>query len=117
MKIVEAVDNDLEVCFDTNHLMQETPEEFVVVVKDLITTVHVSDYDGEERHWLPGPGGIINWNSVIAELTAIGFEGPWMYEVLRDGGHGRDENYTAKDLTENWKQLKSDYLNYSKKGY
>lgn len=108
LQIIEAVDNGLEICFDTNHVLQEKPEEFVRRAGSLITTLHVSDYDGlDEKHWLPGRG-IINWNQVIHELVQIGYEGPWMYEVVPREGDNPVIN--AKTLVEKWEILKKDYL-------
>ena len=48
---------------DTNHLLQETTEEFIRTVGGEISTLHVAEYDGiDERHWLPGhEEGVITW--------------------------------------------------------
>lgn len=108
LQIVNAVDNGLEICLDTNHILQEKTEEFIKKVGDVITTLHVADYDGiDERHWIPGRG-VINWNNVIHELVKIGYEGPWMYEVVRRDGD--DPMPTAQRIVENWEELKSVYL-------
>jgi sugar phosphate isomerase/epimerase len=43
------------VCFDTNHLLKESSEDFARAVGPHIVTLHVSDYDGkDERHWMAG---------------------------------------------------------------
>lgn len=108
LHIINAVDNGLEICLDTNHILQESTEEFISRVGDHITTLHIADYDGnDERHWLPGRG-TINWNNVIDELVNIGFDGPWMYEVVRR--EGDDPMPTAERLVENWEKLKINYL-------
>jgi sugar phosphate isomerase/epimerase len=108
LQIIEAVNDGLEICFDTNHVLQETPEEFVRRAGSLITTLHVSDYDGlDEKHWLPGRG-IINWNQLIRELVQIGYEGPWMYEVVQRAGD--DPVINAKTLVEKWESLKKNYI-------
>lgn len=108
--IINEVDKGLEICFDTNHVLQESPEEFVRKAGSLITTLHVSDYDAvDERHWMPGRG-VINWNQVIHELVKIGYEGPWMYEVVR-----RESDVPVTDiegLVKTWELLKADYLNF-----
>ncbi len=85
LRIVNAVGNGLEVCYDSNHMLQESPEEFAANLGSLITTVHMSDYgyvDGrlDERHWLPGEG-VINWTNVISELVKAGFQGPFLFET------------------------------------
>jgi sugar phosphate isomerase/epimerase len=72
-----------------------------------IIATHISDYDFvNERHWLPGEGKV-DWQEVIAILTEIGYDGPWLYEmglvcpktILRD----RDLRYT--DLMRNAREL------------
>lgn len=97
--------NSLGVCCDVNHLLSETPEEFILNVGASITTLHISDYDGlDEKHWLPGEG-IINWNLVIDSLVASGYSGPFLFECKG----------TAEDLSACWDRLKSDYLQFSGK--
>lgn len=69
------------VCCDTNHLLTETPEDFIRAIGRRIRTLHVSDYDGvDERHWIPGRG-IVNWGAVLCALVDIGYDGPFMYET------------------------------------
>lgn len=76
-----SADPRLRICFDTNHLLTETPESFVRKFKDKILTLHVSDYDNvNERHWLPGEG-IIDWHILYDALTKEGYTGPWLYEL------------------------------------
>jgi len=46
-----------------------------------ITTLHISDNDGEqERHQMPG-AGVIDWAEFTALLDEIGYAGPLMYET------------------------------------
>jgi len=69
------------VCCDTNHLLTETPEDFIRAIGSRIRTLHVSDYDGvDERHWIPGRG-IVNWGGVMQALVETGYSGPFMYEA------------------------------------
>ena len=76
-----SVSDDLIVCCDVNHLLQEKPEQFIRKVGSRIGTVHLSDYDGkDEKHWMPGEG-IIDWNKVLMELTDQGYQGAFMFEV------------------------------------
>lgn len=71
----------LRICFDTNHLLGEDPVEFVQKVGKHFITMHVSDYDFlNERHWLPGEGKL-DWQALLAALEAVGYSGPWLYEV------------------------------------
>ena len=91
---------DVEVCCDVNHLLFEKTEDFIETVGSHITTLHISDYDGEdERHWLPGQG-IMNWNAVIGNLVSAGYQGPFMFEC----------SGTPEEKMECWKKLKSDFL-------
>jgi sugar phosphate isomerase/epimerase len=97
----------LRVCFDTNHLLGQPTAEFMHDIGNKIIATHISDYDFvNERHWLPGEGKV-DWQEVIAILTEIGYDGPWLYEmglvcpktILRD----RDLRYT--DLMRNAREL------------
>ena len=112
LEIVNAVGNGLGVCFDSNHLLHEKPEEFVSQVGHLISTVHISDYDGiDERHWLPGTG-IVNWTN---ELLKHGYSGPFMFETSRRNPaslsqDSRNERLNAKDLADCLRMLRKNYL-------
>lgn len=75
--------DDLAVCFDTNHLLIQRNEDFIKAVGSRIITLHVSDYDFvDERHWLPG-NGMVDWKAVITLLEESGYSGPWMSEACR----------------------------------
>ncbi len=72
---------DLVACFDTNHLLEEDPIEFINKIGDKIKTLHVSDYDFKnERHWLPGEG-MLDWQSILNALKGIGYSNVWLYEI------------------------------------
>lgn len=106
--IVDSVGGGLRVCFDSNHALQEKPEEFVRKVGSRIATIHVADYDGvDEKHWIPGRG-VNDWNEIIAALEETGYQGPWMYEVVRRPTD--DPPVTVADLGQNWTDLKTTYL-------
>lgn len=76
-----SVHKNLSVCFDTNHLLDESIMDFIDKVGDKIKSTHISDYDMlNERHWLPGEG-VVEWHSVYKKLSSIGYDGPWLYEV------------------------------------
>jgi len=114
LTIVKAVGNGLGVCFDSNHLLKETPENFAENVGNLITSVHISDYDGiDERHWLPGEG-IINWNNVISTLAKNGYKGPFMYETSRrkpaSDTTTKEVKLSSLDLYNNFQELKNNYI-------
>lgn len=72
---------DLRVCFDPNHLLDESVTALLSAVGDRVAAVHFSDCDGlDERHWMPGEG-VIDWPSVMEKLSEIGYGGPILYEV------------------------------------
>ena len=76
-----SVDDSLRVCFDVNHLLKCTHEEFVKKLGHKIATVHISDYDFiQERHWWPGLGKI-NWPELYELICGTGSDGVWMYEM------------------------------------
>ena len=69
------------VCFDTNHLLLESHEDFIDALGERIATIHLSDYDGtDERHWLPGKG-VIDWPDLYGRLRRTGYKGVYMFEV------------------------------------
>ena len=100
LRIIEGIDH-VGICFDTNHLVPEKPDEFIRAVGNKITTVHIADFDGvEQKHWMPGRGAI-EWSKLIDELIKSGYSGPFMYEVVRREG----ETHTFRDLKGNYDML------------
>jgi len=89
IRIVEDIEN-VCVCCDMNHWMQEKNYEAIRKLGSRIETVHVSDYDEvEERHWLPGDG-CVDWNKVLAALEETGYNGPFLYESYGQCGQVAD---------------------------
>ena len=83
MKFLTSDDVRLKICFDTNHITVQNPEDAILALSDKIVTLHVSDFDFEdERHMLPGEGKI-NWNAVLSSLKKINYSGIWLYEVVK----------------------------------
>lgn len=82
IELLEA-DARLCMCFDVNHLCREygsTHHEMVEKLGHLMVTTHMSDYDFvDEKHLFPGVG-MIDWKSVVEDLEAAGYEGPFLYE-------------------------------------
>lgn len=102
-----SVHEDLGVCFDSNHMLKETPENFVRKVGNRIITTHISDYDFvDEKHWLPGEG-LINWTEVLKALKEIGYQGMWLYEISFKCPDTitRDRDLTCEDCVKNAKVL------------
>ena len=97
--LLEGVDKSVGVCFDTNHLLKEKPQDFVRKVGSRIASLHVSDYDAvDEKHWVMGKG-IVEWTEVIKELVNTGYNGVFMFEV----GGKFYTNYS--ELYDSWKEL------------
>lgn len=80
MYLIEGQDN-VGICFDTNHLLYQTSEDFLKAIgKNTIKTVHISDYDfADERHLVPGVGKI-EWKELWSGIKANGYKGVMMYE-------------------------------------
>ena len=105
LELISANEN-LRVCFDTNHLLAEENIDFIRKVGDKIITLHVSDYDRvNERHWLPGEG-INDWQQIISELNKIGYSGAWLYEINYETGTIiRDRAIVDEDFVRNANEL------------
>lgn len=92
--------SDLRICFDTNHLLQESHEEFIKKVGKYIITTHVSDYDFiDEKHWFPMQGQV-DWRSLQASLEEADYNGPFLYETFPEG-------ITVADVRKNHEILKA----------
>lgn len=80
-----SVNDKLRICFDTNHLLNNTHAEFVDLLGDKIVTLHISDYDHvAEKHWFPGEGAN-DWHEIYRLLQKIGYQGVWLYELSLAG--------------------------------
>ena len=102
-----SADDSLRSCFDTNHLLNEDPLEYIAKVGSKIVTTHVSDYDFvDERHWLPGEG-MIDWYSLSDALKNVGFEGVWLYELGFENTKkiARERPLTGADFVRNAKEI------------
>lgn len=77
----DLIDGDIGFCLDVNHA--NLPEDLLETVRRLapsLLTTHLSDNDGhEEKHWLPGAGGI-DWPALVDALDEAGYEGPLLLE-------------------------------------
>ena len=107
MKKLVADDQRIKVCFDTNHITIQKPEDVILSIGDRIVTLHISDFDFiNERHWLPGEGKI-NWQVTLNALAEIGYNGAFMYEIDYACPKTilRNRNLTAKDFVRNANEL------------
>jgi sugar phosphate isomerase/epimerase len=93
---------NVKICFDTNHLLIDSHDEFFEKVGDRIFTLHVSDYDRvDEKHWLPfHEKGVVDWAAFNKNLKKIKYKGVFMFEV--SGKHG-----TPEDLVKVYKKIRS----------
>lgn len=98
-----SVNDKLRICFDTNHLFNNTHEEFVRLLGDKIVTVHLSDYtETGEKHWFPGEG-IVDWPQIPKLLKSVGYNGVWLYELSLNGAKSADRGrpLTLRDFRRN----------------
>ena len=101
-KIISS-DLRLRVCFDTNHLLTDTNEDFIKAFGDRIITIHVSDYDRtNEKHWLPYEG-INDWKMIFSLLLKSGYKGPVLFEL------SYKENYTIPQIKACYDKLCSQF--------
>ena len=108
-RILGAAGENVTLVFDSNHLLKETPEEYLARLNPAIqiSTTHISDYDGlDEKHWAPYEG-IIRWKKVVGQLVERQFPGPFVFE-----GAGRPNqpglDYDA--LYERWEEVRDEFL-------
>ena len=94
-RIIEEIGIDnVRICVDVNHFLQETAEDGVLSLGDLIKTTHISDHDyTDERHWMPGKGKI-DWNALLGAFEKIGYDGAFNYELSAPLAEIK-ENYEA----------------------
>lgn len=113
MELLAQIAPDMKMCYDSNHLLQETPEHFVDgIEKGRIFTTHISDYDWiDERHWLPFEGKT-DWKLVIDALVRHGFTGPFLYECRRYRD-GRTASYG--EMAAIWQRILKEYREWQQK--
>ncbi len=105
---IVSCDPRLRVCFDVNHLLLESHEEFLRTVGHLVATLHISDYDFvNERHWLRGEGKI-DWVALADGLDAIGYTDAFTYELGFRGNPkyvARSRDLTPADFVRNAREI------------
>lgn len=102
-----SVHPSLRICFDTNHMLSESPLDFIKNTAEKIETTHVSDYDFlNERHWLPGEGKI-DWKSLYETLIGVGYKGTWLYELRfeQTPNISRPRDLTCEDFYKNANEI------------
>ena len=102
-----SVNEKLRVCFDVNHLLNDSHEEFIQKLGSKIVHTHISDYDFIwERHWFPGEGKI-DWPALYHALQKAGYNGVWNYEISLRGAKmdERGRALTWSDIYENAQEI------------
>ena len=101
--ILQQVDGG-KCCIDTNHFMQDKTSDAILALRDWLTTIHVSDYDGVfEKHWLPKQG-VNNWMKIIGALEQIGYNGVFTYEAEVE-----KYGYSYAEIRANYEKLFEEY--------
>jgi len=102
-----SADKRLRSCFDTNHLLSESHEDYIKAVSKYMVTSHVSDYDFiDERHLLPGEGKV-DWQKLLSDLSENGYAGIWLYELSFGASTRikRERDLTPADFSRNAVEL------------
>ena len=93
------------ICFDVNHLLQETHRDFVAKTGPYLITTHLSDYDRiNERHWLPGDG-CIDWQELRQLLEGCGYSGRYLFELGENASPSLGRPFTPAELLERFQQI------------
>lgn len=72
------------ICMNVNHLSLETHAAFIARTGAAIRSVRCSGDGGlGERRRAPGTG-TIPWKQMLADLAAVGYEGPYLFEICPD---------------------------------
>ena len=103
-EIIDRVDRpNVGINFDVNH--QFPPEAIPDMIRQVgsrLLSIHISDQDGQERHWLPFEG-TLDWAQVLRALTDIGYKGPLMYEThIREAKNCEE---VVRPIVENYGKL------------
>lgn len=101
----------LKMCFDVNHTGGEKAPDIIKRFGSRIVTVHISDYMGkDECHLMPGEG-ITDWVETVRSLKAVGYKGPFLYEISR--GTEEDGAIWAKEAWHTRLFTRERFLNYA----
>jgi len=100
VEMIDSLPEQVKVCVDVNHFLQETAEDGVKALGKRIITTHISDHDYlDEKHWMPMQGKI-DWKLLLKAFEEIGYHGVFNYEVSQD--------CTPAEIKENYDTLFSD---------
>ena len=107
MQFLTAEDARIKICFDTNHITVQKPEDVILALGNKIVTLHVSDFDfTDEKHWLPGEGKI-NWANVLNALQTVNYDGTFLYEIgfRCPKTLSRSRDLTVADFAQNAREI------------
>lgn len=111
MQKILSIHPSLKMCLDVNHTGMEAAPEIIKRFKNRIVTLHISDYMGkDECHLMPGEG-VIDWAETIRTLKAVGYKGPFLYEIGR--GSQEDGAIWAKEAWHTRLFTRERFLNHS----
>ncbi len=104
MEIIDRIDAEhVGMNFDTNHLFPpSTIPGHIKTAGKMIKNVHISDDDGDERHWMPGAGDM-DWKAVLDALDELDYKNPLIYETRAEVRETYSE--TTKNVAENFRWL------------
>ena len=104
ISVIDAVNKpNVKACCDVNHFLHEPAEDALLRLGDRVKTLHISDHDYiDERHVLPKDGKI-NWMKLIGGLEAIGYQGVFNYEIIRE--LNQYVFYTFADIKRTYEEL------------
>jgi len=95
------------ICFDVNHLLNESQKDFYEKTAPYVVTTHLSDYDGiDERHWLPGDG-CIDWRGLARMFEARGYTGRYIFELHETEAYAPKlgRGFSPAELAERFQRL------------
>lgn len=111
--IVERIDRpNVGINFDVNHLFPASAIPGLIRrAGELILSVHISDQDDRERHWLPFDGKI-DWRDTLSALADAGYGGPLVYEThVKDAGSCEE---IGRRIVDNYTRLMDNYVQVSR---
>jgi len=102
LEVLDAVGDNVGICFDVNHNFKESHRDFIKNAGKHIITMHISDNDGvQERHSYPGEG-VINYAEILRLMDELSYDSTFIFECARAV---ESDNYyeTSKRLIDSWK--------------
>lgn len=104
LDIIERINlPNVGINFDVNHLFPASAiPSLIKKAGNRIFSVHISDQDDNERHWLPFKGNL-DWARVLEALDYACYDGPLIYETHMK--EIKDCKKVTEIVSENYKHL------------